>query len=811
MSVAVFSLRFSSSVPPSFAVQARAADGAEVDLSWSCPLGPDEFAGLIADPILGRGMVAGAGKRDITLRNPPPGFDPAALGRRLFQSLFAGKILQLWHRSLGSSGSDADLKLELSFDPADQRAMELFSLPWELLHDGRDFLVLSRRPVVRRLRVEQKAPAEPLPAGKLRILAAVLSSRDLDVEAELAGLRKLEGEGCEIVPLDKQPVEKIRERLEGDDFQVLHLIGHGGWHEGREAWGLDCDGDVFWPAEALAEQLCRRTGRTRLVVLNACLTGRVIQPGRGAADAGVATALVERGVPAVIAMQSPISDSAAIVFSSSLYGQMAQGKDVSPALDGARLDLRAAELRQQTLTGEFAIPVLFDRTSGRLREAPPARRRRLLAALLGAAAVAGLTFAAFFGTPAAAGAPLGCWGKRLAGSPLLTQAELRVAGGELEPASRASLETLLAERGLQLVFRAAEAASTGSPPACLAYSVDLTLLPRGEGVALEAEVWKFGRRLTTLSDPAGRDVHQTWERFFEQLELLLDGRPPAAASALADPSSSTSRLFEEAQERLAAGETAAAIELLRQALEDDGDEPSLYHGIGRFLEEWASQRLLEADNLPPGSAAEEMRAAALGALRQGVRQLDVAIGQSSANSKHYYQRARIREALEDIDGAFADYRQALGLQPDFPHAANDMARLHLELGDPQEARGLLERARAAVDPDDRSTHAAILKNLARARWKLGDPAAAESLLQQALEQVPEQRHWLRAEILALQAELAGELHGPESACRAWAKYESEAAGDPAVERQQKAARALADCRDLMATGAASAAPRPALR
>src|SRR5262249_19059781 len=71
----------------------------------------------------------------------------------------------------------------------------------------------------------------------------------------------------------------------------------------------------------------------RLVVLNACEGGR-----SGAEDpfAGTAQSLAQQGIPAVIAMQRPVGDAAAVVFARELYGALAVGYPVDAAVSEAR-------------------------------------------------------------------------------------------------------------------------------------------------------------------------------------------------------------------------------------------------------------------------------------------------------------------------------------------------------------------------------------------------------------------------------------------------------------------------------------------
>jgi hypothetical protein len=106
---------------------------------------------------------------------------------------------------------------------------------------------------------------------------------------------------------------------------------------------------------------CRRIARIlhnkpslRLVVLNSCEGARTsnVDP-----FSGVATTLIEFGIPAVIGMQFEITDEAAIAFSASLYRALAQGLPVDAAIGAARCAIVAER------EAEFGTPVLFLRAA----------------------------------------------------------------------------------------------------------------------------------------------------------------------------------------------------------------------------------------------------------------------------------------------------------------------------------------------------------------------------------------------------------------------------------------------------------------
>ncbi len=92
----------------------------------------------------------------------------------------------------------------------------------------------------------------------------------------------------------------------------------------------------------------------QLVVLNACEGARTSQEDP---YSGVAQTLVQQGIPAVIAMQFTIFESAAITFAQEFYGAIADGYPVDAALSEARKAIFASGNNV-----EWGTPVLFTRT-----------------------------------------------------------------------------------------------------------------------------------------------------------------------------------------------------------------------------------------------------------------------------------------------------------------------------------------------------------------------------------------------------------------------------------------------------------------
>ncbi len=96
----------------------------------------------------------------------------------------------------------------------------------------------------------------------------------------------------------------------------------------------------------------------RLVVLNACHTAEAVGTQGPNPFAGAASSLVMSGVPAVVAMNGPVSDLAAVAFSRTFYQRLAAGDPIEAAVAEGRLAIQRADPRD----GVWATPVLFLRT-----------------------------------------------------------------------------------------------------------------------------------------------------------------------------------------------------------------------------------------------------------------------------------------------------------------------------------------------------------------------------------------------------------------------------------------------------------------
>jgi len=290
--------------------------------------------------------------------------DLSEIGSRLYAALFQaeGKVGPLYQKSLGQVRGKKGLRIRLNLDLEHPEIGELARLPWEFLK-GDTYLNLSdQTPVVRDLVVA--AAPDPLDFEEpLRVLVVVSNpagSATLDLEQEGENLDEtLAGDGITVDIVRNVGKRALQDYLDTHAaYHVLHYMGHGAFEGGRGCLLLEAaDGGVEKVfGSDLEVMLHDKSDVTRLVFLNACQTAITSTDDGADPFGGVATSLIEAGIPAVVAMQFPISDRAAIDFSKTFYERIVRGYPVDTAVQMARRMLRL-EFGEDNF--EWGTPVLF--------------------------------------------------------------------------------------------------------------------------------------------------------------------------------------------------------------------------------------------------------------------------------------------------------------------------------------------------------------------------------------------------------------------------------------------------------------------
>ena len=269
--------------------------------------------------------------------------DRIAFGQALADRLLPdGDIRTQVTEAIRRAGTGTGVRLRLV-----TREPRLAGLPWEYTYlsllnreDPADFMVLN--PTVSLVRHEQlPLPLSELHAAEpaeLRLLAVTANAPgypQLDLEREREALETaLARLPADLPRLTYQPVlenptaAELQVALTGR-ADLFHFAGHGGVHGAIGYLALPpADGG---PGELSADRLGRllQAAGVRLAVLGACDSGR-----RGRSQwAGVVPGLVAvAAIPAVVAMQYPVRNSAAVTFASAFYTAVAAGLSVDEAV-----------------------------------------------------------------------------------------------------------------------------------------------------------------------------------------------------------------------------------------------------------------------------------------------------------------------------------------------------------------------------------------------------------------------------------------------------------------------------------------------
>lgn len=283
-------------------------------------------------------------------------------GKELFKKVFTGEVGGYFKRCFDEAQkNEKGVRISLQFD---ESAQEIASLPWEFLHDDKDFLVTNRNILISRLPSGMsKVKSNPL-ESILRMLVVISSPDDprvaplnteLEQEVILEAVDKLQREHkMEIDFTEDATFETIEGYLNEKDYHIVHFTGHGAYYDEKNKGYLILETEDGKAREmdngAISDLLAGRN--IRLVVLSACQSGKTSNK---EAYADLASHLARKNIPAVVAMQYSILDLSATKFASIFY-QALINKPVDLALTEARIVMKNAERSNGV---DFATPVLY--------------------------------------------------------------------------------------------------------------------------------------------------------------------------------------------------------------------------------------------------------------------------------------------------------------------------------------------------------------------------------------------------------------------------------------------------------------------
>lgn len=287
------------------------------------------------------------------------------LGMHLYRMLFSGEVETFFEETRKSVPAGERLRVQLSFQEA---VSHLASLPWEYLYcpdteTRKGFFLSTDADLVLSRYMPIDKGRQPLGPGvsPLRILMVV--SQPTNLAPVIAGpvievIEKLPD--VKVESLDTPTVENFVDKLKETKPHVLHFIGHGRFYKAERKGEIALLGpdekSERWIGDNEFTDYFRQAGWTpRLVFLHLC-EGATVD--FNASFAGLAPPLIRANIPAVVAMQYPITNKAAIAFSKTFYRELASGAPIDHAVQSGRWRI-TADVPDAYNTRVFGAPVLY--------------------------------------------------------------------------------------------------------------------------------------------------------------------------------------------------------------------------------------------------------------------------------------------------------------------------------------------------------------------------------------------------------------------------------------------------------------------
>ncbi|MEO0825549.1 MAG: CHAT domain-containing protein [Cyanobacteria bacterium J06639_16] len=375
---------------------------AETQLIWDVETWLEQAQRLMHGPLAR--LLQGSSKSS-GLRSPtdfsesdlaPELLDPSVmtLGKQLYDALFQDLIRDSWVTAQGVAQNRRQL-LRLRLGIKDHR---LQHLPWEVMNSGdRSPIATGTDLTFCRYHPNLLTPLRAVASSQkqahqlIRVLMVVAGPDDQERLALSREVRQLQQElgrsdqsqrrpnaianavPIQVTLLEQPGRTELTQTLEQGHFHVLHYAGHSNLGE--------TGGDLYLVSRqtGLTERLSGDdlagllvNNGTQLAIFNSCRSAYATAADiAGWREQNLAQALVNRGVPGVIAMAERIPDEIAITFTQLFYRNLKAGYTIDLSLNRARQALLSVKGSDQVY---WALPVLYMQPgfNGYLGESDPA-------------------------------------------------------------------------------------------------------------------------------------------------------------------------------------------------------------------------------------------------------------------------------------------------------------------------------------------------------------------------------------------------------------------------------------------------------
>jgi hypothetical protein len=285
------------------------------------------------------------------------------VGKNLYDVFFKGEIKEVFRRTRATAPKG---RVRLAVDVSES----LIAVPWELLHDGNDFLLRQDCSIIR---VARELPPDVAYFGPVTRVGLVACTPDFDATGHLKTLEAtLLGLGVNTTICLNPTRQELMRFLEREHIDALYFLGHG--RNGQillkpdlsEIGWLDAGDLAMW----LPDPIGQPERRVNLVSLFSCGTAEHL-PQEGVFSAVAQRLMLSKRVGTVLAMQAKIELGHAARIAEKFFEEVVCGGDPEAAL-----------IRARTTVGNIwarSIPVLYTHVKG-----PDAFKKNRLSRLLAA-------------------------------------------------------------------------------------------------------------------------------------------------------------------------------------------------------------------------------------------------------------------------------------------------------------------------------------------------------------------------------------------------------------------------------------------
>ena len=284
------------------------------------------------------------------------------IGKKLYQALFPEAIKKALNGKFGSLGSNENLHIQIEYDFKTSSNSNLSLYPWNLVHDGNEFLaktkvIFSYRILDGKLLAQEKRQIDKLKVLVISSQASETDESKLQHQESLINdsLKKAQDEGRACLlswyePQKERPTFKVLRNYLTDNYQsidklpdIIHFNGHGVFKDnsGFLLFEDESSRPNYISAEDFADLIDICNPKPQLIVITACQAALAHKS--NSVFNGVAQKLLQQ-VPAVVATPFSISQDSATDFIDQFYRVLGNGK--SSLLEAVRFASKAMKYKQ---------------------------------------------------------------------------------------------------------------------------------------------------------------------------------------------------------------------------------------------------------------------------------------------------------------------------------------------------------------------------------------------------------------------------------------------------------------------------------